>query len=185
MNRKKYTLRKKVTSLINKFMVPLDWANYFSKKRQLIRFYQSYSILSYCTPTVNNKILLRLNDTTSSNPLESPEIIANVNSSFLAKGIARNSSLFNLKIFWHILSFFENTKIGFCYAPNKEPSVNSLMPETFMYGSQFINPPLKSDQQYRLNVVDGYKLSILSSCLYLTKTLRVVITHILLLSIFN
>lgn len=99
MNRKKYTLRKKVTSLINKFMVPLDWANYFSKKRQLIRFYQSYSILSYCTPTVNNKILLRLNDTTSSNPLESPEIIANVNSSFLAKGIARNSSLFNLKIF--------------------------------------------------------------------------------------
>lgn len=143
-NRKKYALRKKKTTLYTKFTIPLFWSTYFSKKRQLIRFYQCYFMLGCTMSLVNHALLLGLHS--SIHKKASTDVLNNIsaNSSFISKGILFNAALFYSKIFLNVHNFFGNVKIGFLHTLNNPATVGSL-PDGNILNQNFFTPALPAN----------------------------------------
>lgn len=177
MNRKKYVLRKKTTTSLNKFKIPVQWANYFSKKRQLIRFYQYYFFLNYSMPLINQSLLLKLYD----NNIKT----ININSSFLSKNLALNSALFRSRIHLNIFNFFENSKIGITHTTKQSAISESKISEALLCNNYFVS---SNKNMALFPIRQSYTLllkSFFRTYLLMAKIIKNILTYTTLLVIFK
>lgn len=112
INRKKYVLRKKRTSLQLKFNLTYYWTHLYSLLRNYARFTQSLNLLNH-TLTLSSKLYVKKISTSlkGSN-------ISKVNDSFFSlttvkKKLYFNKSLYFLQQIKGLNSIFNNTHVGF------------------------------------------------------------------------
>lgn len=180
LNRKKYTLRKKITTSYTKFKVPLSWSIYFSKKRQLTRFYQYYFILDYNMSLANQSILLNLR-----NSIDQNQASLGFNFSFLTKNILRNSSLFPTKVFLNLLNFFENMQVSFLHTTSSPSITNFPVTSNVLSGNFFIANTSNNRAINESYLIKNLNNNILKIFFLILKVTRAILIHITLLLIFK
>lgn len=182
MNRKKYLIKKKTTTFINKFFVPLLWSSYFSKKKQLVRFYQFYYMLDYMITLASNALILRSYDLlfSTSNKMLIDKFY--LNSTFLSKQILVNNTLFNPLTPKSTINFYKNTKFGFLLTNDFTTVINILPGGGIFYDNSFINiRPTNS-------ISDPFKFlqkHVLLNLISVVKSIRKLIINLILLKIIS
>lgn len=184
-NRKRYALRKKKTTLYAKFTVPLFWSTYFSKKRQLIRFYQCYFMLRYTMSLVNNTTILNLYNSINKKAGLHGSTELSPNTSFISKGIITSSTLFYSKTFLNTFNFFENIKIGFLHSTYL-PSATSHLSNTNLISQNFFSTVSPTTYLHNYSLVFMNLTTNFAKLLFfITKTVRIILANLILFLIFK
>lgn len=183
MNRKKYFLRKRATSFIGKTLVPLKWSFYFSKKRQLIRFFQNFYILNYTMSVPTSALALKSYDYlySSSNALFKKNF--KINMAFIAKRILFNNSLFLSKFFSYIKVFFKNTKFGIVLTNNSLITSTILTSGNNIFYKSCTPPTLINIKGAHFLPKANLNHGILSFTILMVREIRKILSLLLLLNL--
>ena len=181
MNRKRYSLRKKKTSLFYKFVIPLIWTSFISKKKQSIRFYQNYKILSYTIPAINARHLLSCYDAFIKNTPRINSEVVGFNLLFLSKKIFSPTTLFRLQTLKSLLNLFNFTKVGFVAASNFNVIKEAITPS---YLAQDKNIIMTKQINKEVWITRSITVAIVNLSILFVRNIRQILTKLTLFIMF-
>lgn len=185
MNRKKYLIKKKSTNFLHKFSIPLVWTNYFSKKRQLVRFFQYFYMLNFTISIANQALAVRNYDFlffTNNDKLATKFYL---NSAFITKILSSSNSLFRSKNSKFITNFYKNTKFGLLTTNNPSAILNVISAGSIIFNKNFLNYNSAFDKHQSSLLINSLKNQSMLCIISVIKQVRKIINILVLLNIFN
>jgi hypothetical protein len=184
LNRRKYILRKKISTAISLFFIPLYWTKVYQVKRQLSRFFQSFYLLNYTMTLSSYQFVIRCYDNfiNQNNFYELSNF--KVNTASLTKSILLNNSLFRNKIFKDTLTFFKFTKLGITLTQNVNNTLNVLNSGVIISDRSLTSPIKQGGNSIQMLILKNLYLKIFKVIIHIIKNLNYVFTKLILLNTF-
>ena len=187
MNRRKYILKKKVTSEVSKFLVPLPWTRFFRTKRQFIRFFQLSSILPLTLTLVNQKLAQSALEALISTRSFTSLLSLSVNTASLTKSLLCNKSLFVPQVMISFINFFNHTKYNVLLTSDLSvPISTSLIDKGALasYGKR-LRGNTNSIWLAPGILYSSMKFKVFSFIMKIVLSVKILITKLILLNLFN